>query len=505
MFRKLIVVSVVILLGLLAVAAGLSAYLAPRLHRDVAAFLSQRTGHEVELESLSWRLFPLPHFRGGGLTVKDPSRDEPLVVAREFEISFTLSGLLRKPRQLREIRFSGLLIRVSRGNSPGASFRNTSAGGSNPTASPLSVDHILIEDALMVIEAAEPHDPPQEIEIERIRLDAFSLNEAVPYSASLIFPNPRGEVQVEGSFGPWNYQNPVETPVSGEYTFREADLSGLDGIRGLLDTAGRFDGSVREARIEGKAEVTDFSLGENPHAVRLEVEYRTIRRDTEVLLEEIVSRFGESTLRTSGRIGPASEGEANRTDLKVTSESSRIEDFLLLTMKGDRPAMVGALTLDADIRIPPGTGPVRERLESQGNFHIPQGEFTSTDLQRTLEQLSRIGRLGEVAPQEGSSTFSDLSGSFQIEGSLIDFDRLSFEIPGIRLDLRGTYSFPDEQMDFRGTVAFEKSLSEMVPPEMSRVLGVLDSILRRGDAGTVIPIRIHGTRSNPRIQPDFGR
>lgn len=505
MFKKLIVIGAVLILGLLTAAAALTAYLSPRLHHEVAAFLTEKTGHEVELESLSWRLLPFPRFQGGGLTVADASRLEPMATAREFEISFSFWGLLQKPRRLREIRFSDLEIRISRQSLPEAPNRNPPAERSASAASMLAVDRILIENALISIEAAKPQGPPQQFRIDEIQLTAFSLDESVPYTASLSFERLQGALRIEGRFGPWNFQHPVETRLAGVYSFQEADLSALGAVEGLLSSSGEFEGRVRELQAAGTAELLNFTVQDKGEPVRVDVEYRIRRRDEETLLEEIVSRFGASTLRTTGRIGPSSDSQATRIELTTVSESARIEDFLLLTKKEERAAMVGEMTLEADIRIPPGSAPALQRLQSEGSFRIPRGEFTSTDLQRTLEQLSRIGQSGEVDRQEGSSPFSDLSGSFRLEGSRIDFDRLSFEIPGMKLDLSGVYTFPDEQMDFRGTVSFERSLAEMAPPEVGRVLDALESILRRGESGTVIPIRIRGSRSSPSIRPDFGR
>lgn len=505
MFKKLIAIGAGLILALLAAAAGLTAYLSPRLQHEVAAFLTEKTGHEVELESFSWRLLPSPRFQGAGLTVADASRLEPLATAREFEISFSFSGILQKPRRLREIRFSDLEIRISRQNAPEAPNRKPSAEGSAPAASPLAVDRILIQNAFISIETADQQGGPEEFRINEIQFTEFSLDESVPYSASLSFERLKGDLQIEGRFGPWNFQHPVETPLSGAYSLREADISAIGAVEGMLNASGEFDGSVRELQIEGTADVPDFAIQDKGGPVILEVNYRIRRRDEETLLEEIVSRFSGSTLRTTGRVGPSPDAQGTQTDLKTVSDSARVEDFLLLTKGEERPAMIGDMTLDANIRIPAGSASALQGLQSEGSFQIPRGEFTSTDLQKTLEQLSRIGQRSEVDRQEGSSAFSNLSGSFRMEGSRIDFDRLAFEIPGMKLDLAGAYSFPDEQMDFRGTVAFERSLAEMAPPELGRVLDALGSILRRGESGTVIPIRIRGSRSSPSIRPDFGR
>jgi hypothetical protein len=55
------------------------------------------------------------------------------------------------------------------------------------------------------------------------------------YDISLHNPLPPGEIRAHGQFGPWNANEPGETPVAGEYTFQDAenDLPGTNGVLAL--------------------------------------------------------------------------------------------------------------------------------------------------------------------------------------------------------------------------------------------------------------------------------
>ena len=67
---------------------------------------------------------------------------------------------------------------------------------------------------------------------------------AMKYDATLTNAKPPGEIQSNGTFGPWNAAEPGDTPLTGEYRFEKADLSVFAGIAGILRSTGRFTGSL---------------------------------------------------------------------------------------------------------------------------------------------------------------------------------------------------------------------------------------------------------------------
>ena len=53
-----------------------------------------------------------------------------------------------------------------------------------------------------------------------------------PFRASLTNPTPPGDIETDGTFGPWNTETPSQTPLAANYKFANADLGVFDGIRG---------------------------------------------------------------------------------------------------------------------------------------------------------------------------------------------------------------------------------------------------------------------------------
>ena len=63
-----------------------------------------------------------------------------------------------------------------------------------------------------------------------------------------------------------------------------------------------------------------------------------------------------------------------------------------------------------------------------------------------------------------------------------------------------------ETLQFDGTVRMKATISEAAGGGVKSVLlKAIDPLFKRGNAGAVIPIKIHGSRNDPKIGLDFGR
>ena len=76
----------------------------------------------------------------------------------------------------------------------------------------------------------------------------------------------------------------------------------------------------------------------------------------------------------------------------MTIDRGRLEDVLKLAVKTPKPPMQGALKLSTRFVLPPGDRDVVEKLRLNGQFTIAGGRFTSDEVQRKINELSRRGR-----------------------------------------------------------------------------------------------------------------
>ena len=162
--------------------------------------------------------------------------------------------------------------------------------------------------------------------------------------------------------GPWNAEHPVDTAVSGAYTFRNADLSVFRGITGILSSDGKFTGPLGRLEVQGTTDTPDFALTVGGHPVPLHTDYQAtvdgVNGDT--VLHPVSARLGRFRFpEVSGSIDRESPEGAHKTVLldartNPGRENARLEDFLKLSLKGDKPPMTGRIRFAAKVKLPPG-------------------------------------------------------------------------------------------------------------------------------------------------------
>jgi hypothetical protein len=76
-------------------------------------------------------------------------------------------------------------------------------------------------------------------------------------------------------------------------------------------------------------------------------------------------------------------------------------------------------------------------------------------------------------------------------------------VPGATVELAGRYAMRQETLDFRGRLKLQATISQAVGGVKGFFLKAVDPFFKKGDAGTVVPIKITGTRKNPKFGLDM--
>ena len=97
-----------------------------------------------------------------------------------------------------------------------------------------------------------------------------------------------------------------------------------------------------------------------------------------------------------------------------------------------------------------------------------------------------------------------MKGTFSLTHALISFPQLQFRIPGTQVNLTGTYSLDGNEFDFHGKARLDAKLSQMVTGWKSILLKPVDPFFSKNGAGTEIPVKVTGTKSEPHFGVDFG-
>jgi hypothetical protein len=80
---------------------------------------------------------------------------------------------------------------------------------------------------------------------------------------------------------------------------------------------------------------------------------------------------------------------------------------------------------------------------------------------------------------------------------------LQFSVPGANVRLAGNYGLLNEQLHFEGHLQMQAKLSQTQKGIKSILLKLADPFFKKGNSGSVVPIKITGTRKDPHFGLNF--
>ena len=370
---------------------------------------------------------------------------------------------------------------------------------------PLVIDEITADDAILTTLPRDPSKLPHEWDIHRVVMETFSFEEPAHFHSTLTNPKPIGEIDSEGEFGPWESDEPGDTPLNATFEFSHADLDSLKGLGGILSSKGKYEGVLDHLNVEGDTDTPDFSLDVSGNPVHLTTHYVAVVDGTngDTDLTPVVAHFLHTTVEAKGDIAGIRGKPGKDIELDAVVRDGRIEDLLQLVIKGDKPVMTGNVSLSAKISLPPITDvKIIDRLNLDGKFGVTGGHFTSDVTQDKIDTLSRKGQ-GQPKNENIDNVISNLRGEFVLKDQRATFSSLAFDVQGAWIQLSGTYDLGQQTLDFHGHLRMDAKLSQMTTGVKSFFLKAVDPFVSKNGA-TDLPIKITGTRANPEFGLDRG-
>jgi hypothetical protein len=486
----------------------------PILRGRITDTLSARFHTKVELDGFHVSLVRGLEVSGEGLRLfgaTDPNTHEPgiqpIISVAEFRFRTGVRSLFRSPMHVDTVYVKGLTL-----NLPPREQRGEMKSMQPKDAKiKITVDKFVCDGAALVINTSKPGKLPLEFDIESLRMTSIGPNEPLHFDAKLINPKPVGNIVSSGLFGPWQADSPRDTPVRGAYSFSNADLSTIKGIGGILSSTGQYDGILDNIVVNGTTDTPDFRIAISGRPVPLHTDFHAIVDGTngDTYLKPVKAKILDTWLTAEGSVVRTKEPKGHRVELNVTIANGRIEDLLKLAVRTDPPVMSGVLRLKTNFDLPPGEPVISDRLKLAGQFHISQAHFSNDKVQNKIDALSlrSLGKpkLAKDAKDNVTDVVSsDLSGVFNLEQGVINFSQLQFQIPGTQVNLTGKYSLDGNQFDFHGQARLDAKLSQMVTGWKSILLKPADPFFSKNGAGTELPVKVTGTKSEPHFGSDFG-
>jgi AsmA-like C-terminal region len=504
----------VAIVGALAVRWGLQ-QMQPMLRRKVVETLSARFHSPVELDRLEVSLRKGVIVTGGGLRIlylagptKPDARSNapPMLIVNSFEFGTGWRELLRPTTRVVMVKVKGLQVNIPPKEERGEPMPDDPKRKGQPVLG-LAVDRIECTDAKVVIETSKAGKKPLEFAISSLVLTDVGLKKPFNYEAVLVNPKPPGDVRSTGHFGPWQDDNPRDTPMDGSYEFTHADLSSIHGIGGILASTGKFGGTLGEIAIDGVADVPEFRLDVSDHALPLHTEFRAVVDGTtgDTRLDAVKARVGRSELTASGSVTRSTTVPGHDTDLHFVMEKGRIEDMLALSMKGSPTLMRGALATKGHIEISPGPVSVSRKMRLEGTFAITGAMLNNPKMQEQIDAMSMRaqGKPKLANAQDAEVVGSSVSGKFSQADAVLDVSELNFQIPGAKAEMSGQVQLVGSTYEFHGKVRTEATASQMTTGWKSLLLSPFDKLLKKNGAGVELPIKVTGTKSTYDLRLDF--
>ena len=511
----------------------------PFLRARIVAALQDHFHAHVELDSFHTSLANGLWAEGHGLRIWPPvqvagvtvpagaAAGDPLIRLDEFRFHAPLQYHAGKPFHISLVELKGLEIHLPPkshfAHAPSQAQGSPSGMGAAAALLGFSVDAIDCTSAHLVLETSKPGKLPLDFAIARFKLTGngsggIRADSAMAFDAELTVPRPVGNAHATGKFGPWLVADPGESPIQGSYTFDDADLASFKGIAGILNSTGKFQGTLRDLVVDGDTDTPDFRLMHFGNALPLHTHFhaKVDATNGDTWLDPVDATLGHSHFTAQGQVvrvvaaDPATgmlTSKGHDIALIVNVDQARIEDFLHLASHTQTPLLTGAVNLKAALHIPPGPAPVHERLNLKGAFNLDQAQFASTKIQDGIRQLSLRGQgqPKEIKSTDPTTIRSTMTGDFQLAAGVLTLPALTYTVPGATIQLKGTYGVEGGALDFAGSAKLDATVSQMVGGVLGVLLKPADHYFKKDGAGTEMPIQISGTREAPEFGVQLGK
>lgn len=477
----------------------------PRVVRRILiADLQERFHSTIEIGEIQVRGLMPVRIVARDITLRYRGRTDvpPLMAIEQLTGSADLHGLWSGKRRVTSIHMDGLRIHIPPDTDNTEDNKEQSylvpRAHPNLRLPPVELDEVTADNALLQILPRQKDRKPHSFWIHHLTLRSVRRGQPAYFHAQLANEIPTGEVDSEGTFGPWNGDRPSSTPVEGTFGFANANLGQFRGLAGTLSSTGHYRGVLERLEVEGETRVPNFGLSVGGKPVALITHYAAVvdGRNGSTDLKTVEAHFLRTTLQVKGEIIDSPGSPMRKIVLRVATSGARAEDLLRLVTKENRVPLTGAVKLQAKFELPSGSNDIVDRLSISGRFEITRAAFTNRETQGRIDALSRRGQ-GEPGNDGISNVLSDVRGSLRVGEAQAYFSKLEFTVPGACVSLKGSYGLRTEAIDLHGQLQLSSKLSHTTKGVKSALLRVLDPFFKDGAGGSILPIKITGSRSNP--------
>ena len=478
------------------------------LQKRVLQALREHFHGDVQLQNLRVTLVPSFRATAENLVLSNRSGSDlpPLITVQHVTAEVGLFQLLRTPVHINRVKLDGLEIQVTpkRDRRPSVPDKPQH----HMHLANFVIDTVEADGTKLYVLRKDPAKDPMEWDIRKLSLQSAGIGQPMKFQAELTNPTPPGVIETTGHFGPWDFDEPSTTAVSGHYNFQHADLSVFNGISGALSSTGDFSGTLHNIVVDGAAEVPDFQLDRGGQAVQLNTKFHAIVNGTNgtngnTTLQPVTAQFLKSSVSILKAEVASKAGQSGKTiEMEIDMHDARVQDVLALASKSQPSILTGRLNLHAELVLPPGHRSVLQKMLLNGNFKLSDARFSDEAVKKVVTELSRRGQ-GRPNDSNIQDVLAEFIGDFRLQNANLSISSLQFAVPGVKANMKGSYGLSSEQLSLVGDVRLSVRVSQTMAGTKRVVLVPFDPLFMKHGAATYLPITIAGTRSRPQIKMNW--
>jgi hypothetical protein len=445
--------------------------------------------------------FPNPGFMATDITLvrKSATGLPPLGTARSVMLQGTWLDLLMLRKRVRLVDITGLHIVIPTLGSP-ANHRDFPPGSSADFGGPTAVvEQLRIHESTLDIMRA--NGSRYSFPIQQLIIRNLQKGQALTYDVDMQNPKPTGHILSTGNFGPINSNNLGATPLSGKFTFTQVNLRDIGDIGGTLSSKGQFHGTLAAIDADAASNTRDFAVDSGkPTPVSASIHCTINGLNGDVVLHGIDATTGASTIKVQGSIA----GSPKVVDVDIVVAPGRVQDILRPFMQAQIP-VAGSVSLHSHAHLDAagnGLG-FLQRLKVDGTFDAPAEHLTNQATEQKLSTFSQRAQ-GMKAPtpypnaadqsQDSSAdVVSSIVGQARIRNGVLSTQRLTFQMPGVAVDLSGTFNLHNSTANLTGNLSMQSDISHTTTGFKSMLMKPLIPFFKKKNAGAVIPIAVTGS------------
>ena len=429
-----------------------------------------------------------------------PADVPPLATIQRIAIQTRYADLFLRPGYIARIVLNGLYVRIPPRGTGTKPIQNPNS------STKMRVGEIDANGATLEI-GRRGDNPPLKFEIHLLTVKSVSATTALHYRATLTNALPPGEIVSTGSFGPWNSNDPAQTPLSGTATFRNANLGAFSGVAGTLSSDQDFQGTLGRIEVRGKVDIPHFRLTKTDNQEPLASQFRLIvdAMNGDVLLQQVDALLVRTKIIAHGSIAGKTGQKGKTTFLNFAIDRGRIQDVLRLFSTENHPSMDGVANFRAQITVPPLGQPFLREVKADADFQIDEGTFEKPSTQANVNKLSQRARgVKSDGKVPSENVIASLKGHVVLREGTAHFAEVSFIVPGADARMSGTFDLLNDRMNFHGKLKTEVKFSQTLGGGIKSVLlKPLDPIFKKKSTGAVIPVYMIGKYDHPHFGIDL--